>query len=129
MNIKSFIIRALPVVTAIGMPILAFAQVVAPAPLPPTDVDKAVSRVQATVGNVTILLLAIATLVFIWGVIKFISSAGDPQARGEGKQLMLWGIVALAVIAAAWAIANVLVNYFLTTQQKPPFFGAPSTAQ
>ena len=125
MNIKSFVIRALPALTAVGMPILAFAQ--APAPAPSTDVDKAVARLQSTIGNVTILLLAIATLVFIWGVIQFITSAGDPTKRGEGRQLMLWGIIALAVIAAAWAIANVLVNYFLTTQAKPPFFGAPTT--
>lgn len=50
------------------------------------------------------ILLGVATLVFFWGLVKFINHADDEKAVEEGKQLMLWGMVALFVMIALWAI-------------------------
>ena len=76
------------------------------------DVPELLVRVKGTLNLVIAVLLVIATLVFIWGVILFITSAGDPSKHADGRQYMIWGIVALAVIAAAWAVANVIIAYF-----------------
>ena len=77
------------------------------------DVPELLVRVKGTLNLVIAVLLVIATLVFIWGVILFITSAGDPSKHADGRQYMIWGIVALAVIAAAWAVANVIIVYFI----------------
>lgn len=52
-------------------------------------------------------LFAIAVVVFIYGVVKFIGTQ-DSSEREQGKQFMLWGIVALAVMFSVWGIVNLL---------------------
>jgi hypothetical protein len=55
---------------------------------------------------------ALALLAFFWGLAVFIFQAGDEQARGRGKQIMLWGIIALFVIIAVWGIVALLQQIF-----------------
>ena len=57
-------------------------------------------------------LFVLATLLFIWGVIKYIAKSDDEKARAQAKQLMLWGIVGLAVITAVWGVVNLIIIYF-----------------
>jgi len=58
------------------------------------------------------LLIAIAMIVFIWGVINYITSAGDSAKRTEAIQYMIWGIVGLFVIVAFWGLLTILANTF-----------------
>lgn len=50
------------------------------------------------------LLLAVAVLVFFWGLVKYIASASDEAAKESGKTLMIWGMIALFVMVAFWGI-------------------------
>lgn len=54
------------------------------------------------------ILLTLAIVVFFWGVVKFIYNAGDEKAVAEGKMIMVWGIVGIAVIALLWGIIGYL---------------------
>ncbi len=54
------------------------------------------------------LFLAVALVVFIWGMVVFILNSGNEQARSEGKQKMIWGIVALFVIVSVWGLVNII---------------------
>ena len=56
-------------------------------------------------------LMGLAVLVFLWGIVVFISHAGDEKKIEEGKQLIVWGLVGLFVIFALWSI----VGYIQTT--------------
>ena len=48
---------------------------------------------------------ALAFLVFLWGLIKFIYRAGgDEKAVEEGKSLMIWGLIALFILLSFRAI-------------------------
>lgn len=53
---------------------------------------------------------AIALLYFFWGLAKFILAAGDEEAREKGKQIMIWGIVALFCIVAVWGLVRWLAT-------------------
>src|SRR3989344_83570 len=77
------------------------------------QVDTVLDNIRQDLNSVIGILTILATLVFIWGVILFITSAGDPSKHADGRQYMIWGIVALAVIGAAWAVANVIIVYFM----------------
>jgi len=55
------------------------------------------------------LLFAIATIVFFWGIVRYIASAGDEKAKADARRLITWGIVGLAVMASAWGIARILI--------------------
>ena len=63
-------------------------------------------------GRVISLLIPIAgaaaLLFFIWGMAKFVLHSGDIEGRKEGKQIMLWGIVALFIIFSIWGIIGLL---------------------
>jgi hypothetical protein len=48
--------------------------------------------------------VALALLFFFWGLAKFILHADNEDARAGGKQIMVWGIVALFVAISIWGI-------------------------
>lgn len=52
------------------------------------------------------LLIAIAILVFFWGLVKFIAHAGDEKVIAEAKQLIVWGLIGIFVIVALWSIVG-----------------------
>ena len=58
------------------------------------------------------LLFALAFIIFVWGIIQFIANAGNDEGRKKAKGIMTWGIVGLAVMAAAFGIVTALSRYF-----------------
>ncbi len=72
------------------------------------------------------ILFLLATIVFLWGVIRLIFSAGNPEARKSAQGIVLWGIIGLAVMAAAWGAAQLLVSFFGIPSQPPPFVPPPT---
>ena len=58
------------------------------------------------------ILGSVAILIFLWGIIKYITSAGD-EGHKQGRQLMAWGIVALFVMVSVWGLARLAVTVFL----------------
>lgn len=69
-------------------------------------------------------LFVLATVVFLWGIIQFIAKSGDPEGQKKAKGIMTWGIVGLAVMAAAWGVAQILINFF-GAQTTPSFIKPP----
>jgi hypothetical protein len=66
-------------------------------------------------------LFVLATVIFLWGVIQFIASSGSEEGRKKAKGIMTWGIIGLAVMAAAWGVANILITFFgATTPPQTP---------
>lgn len=58
-------------------------------------------------------IFAIAIAMFIWGAVKFFIINADEEAKREqGKQFMIWGIIALAVMLSVWGIVSVLTSTF-----------------
>ncbi len=57
------------------------------------------------------LVFAIAFLIFIWGMFKFFILGGhNEEARGQGKSLMLWGVVGFVMMVSIWGIVNVVAD-------------------
>lgn len=78
-------------------------------PTPQGIIDRTTNVLSTTIIGVTFL---VATIVFFWGLVVFIAKADNPEERKKAKGLMIWGIIGMAVIAAAWGIVAVLVNFF-----------------
>ena len=71
-------------------------------------------------------LVSLALLVFVWGLAKFIFRlGGDEKAVTEGKNLMIWGLVALFVMVSIWGILRFAYGEFGFTQS----FGIPFLRQ
>ena len=76
---------------------MAFAQVSGP-------LSGTLSQISAVVNFLIPLMLAMAVLVFFWGLVKYIANASDEAAKESGKTLMIWGMIALFVMVAFWGI-------------------------
>ncbi len=75
-----------------------------------------INKIQNQVLNPIInLLFALATVVFLWGVIQYVvGSQGDETKLKKGKQTMIWGIIGMTVMASAWGIVKILCQFFGT---------------
>lgn len=47
---------------------------------------------------------ALAIIYFFYGVAKYISKAGDPKEAAAGKSIMIYGVIAIAVMASLYGI-------------------------
>ena len=56
------------------------------------------------------LLFVVATLVFLWGVIRYVIAGGDEDKLKEGRQYIIYGLIGLAVMLAVWGIVNAVVT-------------------
>src|SRR3990167_7525919 len=67
------------------------------------------------------LLLTLALIYFFVGLVKYIMSAGDEEAKGAGRSIMINGVIALFVMAAVWGLVAILNQTFLggTTTPAP----------
>lgn len=61
---------------------------------------------------VTPIVVALALVYFFYGLAKYILSAGDEEKKGEGRNIMIWGIIALFVIISVWGLTKVIINTF-----------------
>jgi len=86
--------------SAIALPVFAYAQL------------GNVENIATSIGNIINLLIpivfALALLYFFWGLATYILSSGDPEKKEEGRNKMIWGIVALFVMASIWGLVNFL---------------------
>lgn len=58
-------------------------------------------------------VVAIAFIVFLWGVYKFfILDASDETAKGDGRRFVLWGLVGFVVIFSVWGLVNIVAGTF-----------------
>lgn len=58
-------------------------------------------------------IFAIAIVMFVWGAVKFfIIGADEESKREQGKQFMIWGIIALAVMISVWGLVGILTSTF-----------------
>ncbi len=76
-------------------------------------VTRIITKVSAELLNpLIVLLFAIAIIVFLWGVYGFIRGADDAEARKDGAQHMLWGILGFVIMVAAYGIIHIILNTF-----------------
>lgn len=80
-------------------PFIAFAQ---GAPL--GNITAIVQQIGAIVRLLGPIVFSIAIIYFFWGIAKYVLSAGDPKAAAEGRSIMIWGVIAIAVMASIYGL-------------------------
>lgn len=53
-------------------------------------------------------LIAFALIVFIWGVIKYISSGDSEEKRAAARNTIIYGVIGLFAIVAVWGLVEVI---------------------
>lgn len=68
------------------------------------------------------IIVAIAVIVFVWGIVKFLYKGQDnPKVRTEAAYYMLFGILALATIGIIWGLVRVGAGFFNVEATIPQF--------
>ena len=74
-------------------------------------VEFAEKLTQVVINPVIALLFAAGLLVFVWGVVEFVAGlSGVGEGRENGKKHMLWGIIGMFIMVAAYAILAIIAN-------------------
>lgn len=64
------------------------------------------------VGNIVNLLVplvsTLAIVFFFYGLAKYVLNAGDEEKKAEGKNIMIWGVLAMFVLVTIWGIIGFL---------------------
>ena len=61
------------------------------------------------------LMFILATIVFLWGIVNYVvGSGGNDKKLEQGKKIMLWGIIGMAIMASAWGLVGYICDYFGT---------------
>ncbi|MFP4022846.1 MAG: hypothetical protein ACLFNR_00280 [Candidatus Paceibacterota bacterium] len=54
------------------------------------------------------IIISLSLLSFLWGLTKFILNADSDSGREKGKQVMIWGLVALFVMVSLMGIVQLI---------------------
>lgn len=68
------------------------------------------------------LIIGIALLGFFWGIFLYAFKTDDETARGNAKEIMWWGIIALFVMISVFGILQILLNTFSLDSSGVIFF-------
>ncbi len=60
------------------------------------------------IGKIIPVMFAIAIVYFFWGLIKYIMKAGDPKEAAAGKSIMIYGVIAIAVMVSIYGLVAFL---------------------
>jgi Type IV secretion system pilin len=58
------------------------------------------------------LVFALAIVMFVWGVVQYVIGANEEKERMKGKQFMIWGVIALAVMLSVWGLVSIFTKTF-----------------
>jgi len=61
---------------------------------------------KSLLNNVIELIFGLAVVFFFWGTAQFILHSGEDKARTEGRNKMIWGVIALFVMVSIFGILN-----------------------
>ena len=70
----------------------------------PTTFKELIGLFLDLINPVLVLLVGAALLVFFKGLISFIAQSGDTKSHQAGRDLMVWGIIALFVMVSVFGI-------------------------
>ena len=97
-------IASLALVLLITTPLISFAAL--------DGIKGLIKDVGDIIKQLIIIAGGVALLGFFWGLAKFIFGAGDPKNREQGKNIMIWGILALFVMMSVFGIINFFQDSF-----------------
>ncbi|MFA6586162.1 MAG: hypothetical protein WCS86_03325 [Candidatus Paceibacterota bacterium] len=58
------------------------------------------------------LIFALATVMFVWGVVQYVINSDEEAKKEKGREFMVWGIIGLTVMFGIWGLVSILGNTF-----------------
>lgn len=93
---------------------LAFAPSLALAQGAPTlsNLQVLLGSIRSLVSGALPLVVGLALLAFFYGLMKFIFNSSNEVEKEKGKDIMIYGVIALFVMVAVWGLVQFVANAF-----------------
>ncbi len=82
------------------------------------NISNLVDSASGIINKVIPILFTLALLGFFWGLVRFLF--GGAEDKDQAKNIMIWGVVALAVMASVWGLVNFLGSAFNINKDAAP---------
>ncbi|MEK7088604.1 MAG: hypothetical protein AAB913_00555 [Patescibacteria group bacterium] len=63
-------------------------------------------------SSVIPLIIALATAMFVWGVVQYVINSDEEAKKAKGREFMIWGILGLTVMFAVWGLVKIVGKTF-----------------
>ncbi len=102
-------IKSLAVVALVALtPAFASAQ----ATVNLSNLQNAIRDLTRVINFLIPFFVGIAVLVFIYGLIRYVLSAGDAASRTEARGYIIYGIIGIAVMVGVWGLVRLVTQTF-----------------
>ena len=88
------------------------AGVVAPMFAFAADAFTVLTALEDIIARLIPIIMAVATVVFLWGIVMYITAAGDEKKATTAKSFITSGLIGLFFMIAIWGVVRALVNTF-----------------
>ena len=102
---SSKLLRWSAAAAALVLPVAAFAQ-------DTSQVSALVTQTLAILNIVITIVFILAIVVFGWGVVKYVTSANNPEKEKEARSFLWWGVIGIFVLAAVFGLVQFVAKYF-----------------
>ncbi len=76
------------------------------------NLESAALTVKRLLDLVIPIIITIAVIYFFWGLAKYILESENSEKKEEGRNIMIYGLVALFVIISVWGLIGLIGNTF-----------------
>ncbi len=94
------------------------------------------SAIQSIIGIINMLvgvLAALALVVFFIGLVRYIKDSGDAKGHAEGRERIIWSLIALFILFSIWGILMLMTETFFGSSNvngsPTEIYFDPSTSQ
>ena len=74
----------------------------------PTNFTDLAGKLGEVANLIIPFLIGIAFVSILWGIAKYVRSAGDTENVAEGRRVVIWGIIALFLMLTFWGFVTVV---------------------
>lgn len=97
---KKTLARIAPTAILLALPVAAFA----------ADIPGFLSTLESLMNRIVSFLIAVATLIFIFGIVRYIAAGGDADKTKEARGYIIFAIIGLVMIVGLWGFVNIVLG-------------------
>ena len=85
----------------------------------PFTIEKVLPVLSANLTRALVFFMLAATVVFLGGILKYITAGGDESETENARRFIIYGIIGLAVMIGVWGFVAVVIDFIFNTETIP----------
>jgi hypothetical protein len=53
-------------------------------------------------------------VLLLYGIVRYVGAGDDESKVEEGRRLIFYGIIGLAILVTVWAFVNIVIDFFFS---------------